>query len=433
MRVDSSYQPSANPAGAQASAQAAATAQRQDAASLYRQALGADDYRAVGSSTEHVKPGWLAEIHHAAKVAASRGARPADEVANDPVEKKEKKGFFKKLGGFFKKVGKVLGKIAPIALGIMAMIPIPPINVIGMVGTAAIAIYKAVKHKDYLGAVIAIAGAFTGGAAAGVLGAAATKVAQVASQVAQYAKAAKGVIDVVQHVKDGNWLGAIGALGSVVAGAKFGEGAEWVSEKAGQVAEWAEKAEAAAYAYKAAKSGDYLTAIGVGASLSSDLAAEGSTAQQVLGGVAEGSAYLSAARQSLRQGDYFAAASSFSQALGLVADEDARRELEQVKNTLDKLAVAEKAIDNQQYGIAAGALADAASTYTDNEDTRRLLLNASTTFELASGLAEKAREGDVTGAVTQAASLATDNSSRAFFQQLMHWMQGLNTPEPAGA
>ena len=231
----------------------------------------------VPPSALRMQPAELREIYDtigAAEVMPGENAvqlagRYHMEFKNDPNGNKISAEVKKQSSGFFKTA---LG----IAFNVMSFIPVTA--VIGQIGSAALSAYNAVKQKNWVGAIGAVASGFgagaLGAAAKGATGVATTaqKLANTFSTAADYAgKIATGV-NAVRAIKEGNWMGAlmpgVSALGSSTAGAlskSFGA----LGDSASRVASWLERGETTLRTYQAIKRGDLASAVDSGLDLAS--------------------------------------------------------------------------------------------------------------------------------------------------------------------
>ena len=317
-------------------------------------------------------------------------------------KKKKKGGLFGKIGGFFKKVGQGIGnaftkvgkfflKFGPIIFGVMCLIP--GLNVVGMVGLAAIAAYKAIKEKDFLGAVLTIAGAVTGGAA-GALGSAASAAMQVASKVAQYARMAQQAFKAIQAAQDGNWLGALsaaaGAAGGIAGG--IGTGAEKLASNLEQVSTWAKRAETASRAWGAAKNGDVFGAIGIGASLAGDVS-KNAELKDAFARVAKGAQGARGVQAALQSNDYMAAALIFAQTGGQVTEGGDKELFKKAETSIQAISIASDAIQSKDWARAGAVLTAGGSAWVGSDETRGRLLVAAKALGTAGKAYARAETG----------------------------------------
>ena len=180
-----------------------------------------------------------------------------------------------------------------------------------MVANAALAVYTAMKTKNPLalvGAVASFVGAGAVFAASRVVGAAATTLQRVADVANSVARVMKGIA----AMREGDIVGGLSAIAGGVAsgaGAVAGNAASGLSRVASGLQEISGKIGTAYQVYQAARRGDFLGAVGLGAGLAGDLGFVRPEARDALAQVADGALRLRGAQAALRSGDYAEAAS----------------------------------------------------------------------------------------------------------------------------
>jgi hypothetical protein len=218
------------------------------------------------------------------------------------------KGIGKAIGGFFKSIGEgfksffnAFLQILPFILTILSFIPVTA--PFAMVANAALAVYTAVKTKNPLalvGAVASFVGAGAVFAASRVVGAAATTLQRVADVANSIARVTKGIA----AMREGDIVGGLSAIAGGVAsgvGAVAGSAASGLSRVASGLQEISGKIGTAYQVYQAARRGDFLGAVGLGAGLAGDLSFVGPEARAALARVADGALRLRGAQAAARR------------------------------------------------------------------------------------------------------------------------------------
>jgi LysM repeat protein len=319
-------------------------------------------------------------------------------------------GVFKAIGGLFKGIGGALKsffnaflQILPFLLTILSFIPVTA--PFAMVANAALAVYTAVKTKNPLalvGAVASFVGAGAVFAASRVVGAAATTLQRVADVANSVARVAKGIA----AAREGDLVGGLSAIAGGAAsgaGALAGGAANGLSAVARGLQEVAGKVGTAYQVYQAARRGDVLGAVGLGAGLAGDLGATSPEARGVLAQVSSGAFRLRAAQSALRSGNYADAASVVSSLAADLSEGSARALLGQAGETLGRVATAQRLIQGQDYLGAAAELTEAAVAYGGSASTRQTLLGTAALFRRIGGAVADGLRGDY---VAAAGSLA---------------------------
>jgi LysM repeat protein len=330
--------------------------------------------------------------------------------------KAKKKGLFSRIVSGITKVAKI---VTPIALTVMSFIPVTA--PFALAANAAISAYKAIKAKSWLGVVAA--GASLVGAGVGIIaGKAASIAGTVANKVSTIANATARTLQGVQAARQGNVLGAIaGVAGAVAGGVSQVAGA--FGEKMGKFADtmnkYAARVTSGVMAVDAARRGDYLGAVGLGASLAADFNFTGPSADKYLRHVGNGAMQARAAQTAIRRGDYFAAGAAFSSlaagiAHGNPSDPNATpahpslvRDLRRVAGTFSYLSTAQSSVRSRDYFGAASALTQAAGLHVD-ERTRKQMVEVSSYLQRAGGAYTRASRGDYLGAAGELSSLASN-------------------------
>jgi len=343
--------------------------------------------------------------------------------------------FFKKLFKGIKKVAKgIWNGVKSVAKGVWkgvkkvidsgflqvvftVMSFIPGLNVIGMIGNAALSVYNGVKNGDWVGAVIGVAGAVAGGATA-LAGKAASSAASVATKVAKYARIAQNGLKAYSAARRGDWVGAIAGAASTFAGV----GADWSDKVAGTlntVASYASKANTAISVYRAAQRGDFIGAVGIGAGLAADFAEDGTQLDDILKDVRDGAIAARGVEHAIKTGDYLGAATQVTGFLGQVTDGDAQEQLQKASQALRMVDGAHNAIRSKDYAGAAVALTQAASLYGLNPETSNAISVAADRIGHAAAAFDAARAGDFGAAARQLSGLTEgvlDRKTRAHFE-----------------
>ena len=174
---------------------------------------------------------------HSTKVGKYKVSFTVDGNGNVTDCKVKKKGWFSSL---FSGIGNFFGKFGKLVLGVCSFIPIPWIAIPARIISGVIAVVEGIKKKNFLQAVVGVAGAVAGGAGA-IAGKALSGVAAgVASVATTVGKVARGVQAGVEAIKSKNVLGVVSAAASLagsVAGA-IGKGADAVADLASKAGEW---------------------------------------------------------------------------------------------------------------------------------------------------------------------------------------------------
>ena len=333
-----------------------------------------------------------------------------DENGRVLKSKCKKPGLFSKIGGAFKKIGKAIGgalkKLAPIALTVLSFIP--QTAVLARLAQAAISTYKAIKSKSLLG-IVGAGASLLGAGVAAVAGKAASVAGTVANKVATVANATARTMRAVQAARSGSLLGTIaGITGAVASGVSsvagsFGERFQGFADK---MSDYSAKVTAGLMAAEAARRGDLLGAIGMGASLAAEFKFTGATADKYLRQIAGGATRARVARDALRRGDYLGAASAFSSLAASVTDGKTRRQLQRAAATFTQVGTAERLVRSGDYLGAASTLTQAASVYTDPA-TRAQMLETAAQLRRAGGAYTRAARGDYLGAAEELSRLAS--------------------------
>jgi hypothetical protein len=183
----------------------------------------------------------------------------------------KKKGWFSSL---FSGIGHFFGKFGKTLLAVCSFIPIPWIAIPARIISGVIAVAEGIKNKNFLQAVVGVAGAVAGGAGAiagRAMAGAAGVVSKVASTVGDIARGAQAGI---QAIKSKNLLGVVQA-GLSVAGAAagiVGAGAEGVARFADQAGEWANRVLVGKQVLVSLKDGKFVQAATGAAGLVADVA-----------------------------------------------------------------------------------------------------------------------------------------------------------------
>ena len=321
-------------------------------------------------------------------------------------------GVFKAIGGFFKSIGSAFKslfnaflQILPIILTILSFIPITA--PFAMIANAALAVYTAVKTKNPLalvGAVASFVGAGAAVMASRVVGTAAATLQRVADVANSVARAMKGIA----ALREGDIVGGLSAVAGGLAsgmGAVAGSAASGLSRAAEGLREIAGKIGTAYQVYQAARRGDLLGAVGLGAGLAADLSVTSPEARAVLARVADGAGRLRNVHAAIRGGNY---AQAGSLALGLAADltDGPGRDLfAQAGQTLGKIATAERLVQAKDYLGAAGEIAETAATYGGSAETRQNLVDTAALLRRIGGAFSDGLRGDYVAAASSLAGL----------------------------
>jgi LysM repeat protein len=336
--------------------------------------------------------------------ATSRPVAPAADTSGFSIGK-VLGGVFKAIGGFLKAVGGGLKsffnaflQILPFILTVLSFIPVTA--PFAMVANAALSVYTAIKTKNPL-AIVGAAASFVGAgalvAAGRAMGAAAASFQQVADVAHSVARVAKGIA----AAREGDLLGGLAAaagglsngLGAVAGGAAGGlqRLADGLGELSGRVG-------TAHQVYQAARRGDLLGAVGLGAGLAADLGTGTPGTSAALAGVADGAARLRAAQAAIREGDYAGAAAVAAGLAAGVTHGATARFLARAGETLSRVAVAHDLVRGRNYLGAAAELAEAAAAHATSPATGQSLVDAAALLRRIGGSFVAAQRGDYVAA-----------------------------------
>lgn len=360
----------------------------------------------------------------ATAAAAAPGTAPAREpfrmkildvtiptITPSSTPKKKKGGFLGKLLSIVSVVLTILQFIFPIYAIIFKMIQM------------AIAAYQAIKAKNLMGLVGAVASA-VGGAGANVLSQAAGASAQVLSKVAEYAGTLMKAFQAYQALRKGDWLGALAGFGAAAAGLAqswTGSAAEALKGFADKMQEVAGRLQTVVQVVAAARRGDFVGAIGMGASFAADLQVLDPAARQTLQQAAGLAEKLAPVQAALRQGDYLGAASRIVGIAGAISETPARQQLLALSGVLEKAGAAQQLVARKDYAGAAAVLGEVAATYVGppQSRTKAQVEEAIQQLQLAARAYARGRAGDWTGAASELSRLASayawDNETRGHF------------------
>jgi muramidase (phage lysozyme) len=305
--------------------------------------------------------------------------------------KVKKKGFF---GSLFSGIGSFFGKFGKTLLAVCSFIPIPWIAIPARIISGVIAVVEGVKNKNFLQAVIGVAGAVAGGAGA-IAGKAVTGVAAGVAKVAgMVGKAAQGVQAGVQAIKSGNVMGVVSAAASLVGSTAsvIGDAADAVADVATRVGQWSNRVLVGEQVYVSIKNGEFVSAVDKAAGLVADVAGD------IKGG-------------------------------GKVAD--IARQVQANAGQLDQVV---DVVDDIRHGDIAGALADGARVYTaldtafgtgsaegKTPDVARYLQYAGTAVEVGTHVARGEYQAAFEQASTLAGSVATQEFDGSRFDPNTGW------------
>jgi hypothetical protein len=308
---------------------------------------------------------------------------------------KKKKGFF---GSLLGGIGKLFKSLVPIALTVMSFIPATA--PFARIAQAAISLYGAIKQGSILG--IATAGAALIGAGSALAGGLARGAQAVADKVASVASSVSRVLHGVEAVRRGDLVGGLAGVAAGLADgveALAGGAADGLGRLADGIRNAAGRAVAGAEALQAARRGDFIGAVGLGANLAADLRLTGAQADAVLRGIGDHARSLGLAEKAIRAGDYLGAARELTGLLPHVAQGPARDGLEKAASVIGEVAGVQGLLRAGDYLGAASALSEAAAGWAGSEATRRRIAEASAYVRGAADGFARARSGDYVGAV----------------------------------
>ncbi len=327
--------------------------------------------------------------------------------------KKKKRGFFRSLKKLFnpaktlkaihKKVKKLVKDLLPYIAMILQFIPLGWTQLLA----AAIRVYLAIKAKNIMGIVAAVA-SFIPAVGAYVGGAAMNAAAQVASKVADLAKYAAQAMDAYSKIKRGDWLGGLAGFAAGAANmlGNFSDAAAstlrgWGSE----LDVWAKRLSSGMQAIGAARRGDFLGAFGLGANLAADLdvlpAADAGTLKQVAGLASQ----VGTAQTAIRRGDWVMAAGAVS---GLAA-RYGTPELKTFANTVQQLVTVQRMAKSRDYLGAATVALRLAGRYPLGVETKEKLHEMADRLQMAGQAVARGRTGDFAGAAKELWKLGLSN------------------------
>ncbi|MGN7726394.1 hypothetical protein ACTJIL_11350 [Luteimonas sp. 22616] len=317
---------------------------------------------------------------HKTKVGKYKVEFSVDGNGNVTDCKVKKKGFF---GSLFSGIGSFFGKFGKTLLAVCSFIPIPWIAIPARIISGVIAVVEGVKNKNFLQAVIGVAGAVAGGAGA-IAGKAVSGVAAGVAKVAgMVGKAAQGVQAGVQAIKSGNVMGVVSAAASLVGSTAsvIGDAADAVADVATKVGQWSNRVLVGEQVYVSIKNGEFVSAVDKAAGLVADVSGD------IKGG-------------------------------GKVAD--IARQVQANAGQLDQVV---DVVDDIRHGDIAGALAGGARVYTaldtafgtgsaegKTPDVARFLQYAGTAVEVGTHVAH----GQYQAAFEQASALAGTVATQEF-------------------
>lgn len=317
---------------------------------------------------------------HKTKVGKYKVEFSVDGNGNVTDCKVKKKGFF---GSLFSGIGSFFGKFGKTLLAVCSFIPIPWIAIPARIISGVIAVVDGVKNKNFLQAVIGVAGAVAGGAGA-IAGKAVSGVAAGVAKVAgMVGKAAQGVQAGVQAIKSGNVMGVVSATASLVGSAAgvIGDAADAVADVATRVGQWSDRVLVGEQVYVSIKNGELVSAVDKAAGLVADVAGD------------------------IKGGDRVA---------------DIARRVQANAGQLDQVV---DVVDDIRHGDIAGALAGGARVYTaldtafgtgsaegKTPDVARYLQYAGTAVEVGTHVAR----GQYQAAFEQASALAGTVATQEF-------------------
>jgi hypothetical protein len=309
----------------------------------------------------------------------------------------KKPSFWSKLGKVFKSV------VLPVALTVMSFIPVTAPFAIA--ANAAMGLGSAIKNKNPLG-IVAAAASFVGAGAAVVAAKAAGTAATVAGKVATLANAAARTLHGVEAARQGSGLGMLAGIAGAVAGgagAVAGAASGGLQKAAAGLSTWAGRVSQGLHAADAAKHGDVVGAVGMGASLAT--AFTGAKADKVLEKVANGAARARGAEQAIRNHDYLGAASTLAGLAAEVTDGKAKEQLTAWSGRLAEVGQAYRAAAGGDFLGAASTLSRLVDETAWDPGTKLDLGKAADVFARARGIAEAIRSKDYAGAAALAAEV----------------------------
>lgn len=349
-----------------------------------------------------VEYGWFKKLRKKIKKAVKKIGRSIKKAVKK-VGSVIKKGFKKIM------TSKLVGAIMTVAQFIPIPIPIVQVaakayNIIkGMYGVA-----QGIKNKSF-GAVLSGVASIAGGA--GKLGralGASQKFIDGANKVASTLRTTSAAYGAI---KNKDYLGLVSAVGQYAPTSAFTT----------TLKPYLQIAQQGTAAYKAAKSGDILGAIGIGASFAQNFT--GDNADKLLGNIAGHAETASLVKTAIETGNYAQAATllkdNYAGKLGLSPEQQAK--LENTTDSLIKLETARGAIKDKNYTQAASIFAGLAAQTTDDPAKKASLERAVQAVQNIDNTVQAYKSGDYASAANFAAvamGQPLDDKTQDFLSQV---------------
>lgn len=314
----------------------------------------------------------------------------------------------------------------PFVAKIMAVaqfIPIPIVQAVTLVYSLAkggYAVYQGIKNKSWEVALSGFASVAGGMASVGKMIGASAGFVNGAARVANNAQMA---VSINQAVNNKDWTALAGML------PENGDGI------LSSLKPFVEKARVGSVAYDAARNGDYLGAIGVGAGLLTDFTS--TQGDSVLNMIGSNAKTASAIRQAITSGDYSAAADLISKQYGdnLSLSPVFRERLSNFSQTVENVNKVQQLIENKDYAAAAQLLQETANHNISSPETRERIETASQVVQKIDTAVKAFNDGRHVDAIkisSEALGYPLDDKTEQFLVDLKQTSQELETAKKLG-